>query len=144
MGNSNTSPNGINAENIYSEGVATCSPLLTTQFPNEAGCDSADVTRRHSKRKRKAQLLQARVKGRGEGCRPLLLSMCPQSPKHIHRYRGHHVHQVALSHWGILLWGPLGSVLPATLRQITHQLVLEKRKGVRTFITSLLREVPQA
>lgn len=84
---------------------------------------------RHLKRKRTAQLLRAR----GGGSRPQPLSMYPQSPNHIHWYRGHHVSQVALSHWGILLWGPLG-----ILKQITYQSVLEKRKGVRTFIISLL------
>lgn len=47
-----------------------------------------------------------------------------------------HGHQVAQSHWGILLWGGLW-VLPGTLRQMTHGLVVGNRREVRASIAAL-------
>ena len=66
-------------------GVTT--PPTDEEEPSAAGCDSADVPQDAQKRKKRAQFLQAGVKGWGGGSRPQLLRMCPQSPSHIQGHR---------------------------------------------------------
>lgn len=72
MGNSNTSPRGINAENICSERVTISHPP-DQAGPRGAGSDSELPP--GDKKKEKAQPLQAG---------PQLLRLRPQSPNHTH------------------------------------------------------------
>lgn len=96
-------PNGVNAENVWMW------PSPDQAGPNDTGHDSTDITGEGE-----AQLLLTHVRGWGGGSRPQLLSMHPQNPKPHALGQASlcpnctHDHQVAQSHWGILLWGTCG------------------------------------
>lgn len=111
--------------------------------PDQAGPNEADrLNRCHHKTPEKEEKSSPPSDWRRlEGPGPSSL-VCTQSPDHIHWVRSHCVQSAPMAiRWdcpiGGFFSGGGGWVLPATLGQITHRLVFEKRREVRPSITPL-------